>query len=154
MTLYSELENMMRSYFLEAVLVRIVCCSVGCSPTPSNDPDSSMDEPSLQVIGGSQLPGFVRDSELPVLVEFGVDYNCPRCEQTKSDVAELGDRLDDRVKVVRVDFNSNVAMVSQLGGGVCPTYVLFDDGEPILTRSFPLSIDLLESEIEWHVADR
>ena len=93
------------------------------------------------------MSGYVQSSETPVLVEFGVDFNCPRCAQTKSDVVHLRDSLEGEVDVVRVDFNANVQMVSQLGGTICPTYVLFDQGEPVLTRSFPLSIDLLEGEI-------
>jgi len=103
---------------------------------------------SLSVVSGSQLRTFVQESELPVLVEFGVDFNCPRCQQVKSDVVALSERLDQRVKVVRVDFNANASLVAQLGGTICPTYVLFQNGESVLTRSYPISMDLLEGEVE------
>jgi hypothetical protein len=107
-----------------------------------------MDNVSLSVVSGSQLRRFVHESELPVLVEFGVDFNCPRCQQVKSDVVALSERLDQRVEVVRVDFNANASLVARLGGTICPTYVLFQNGEPVLTRSFPISMDLLEGEVK------
>ncbi len=62
-------------------------------------------------------------------------------------VLDLGDRFKGRAGVIRVDFNANAKMVSQLGGGVCPTYVLFQDGKPIHTESFPVSADILESRL-------
>ncbi len=120
---------------------------VGCSPGGEDIASQHASEVAIPVVGGSQLQGYVQASEMPVLVEFGVDFNCPRCAQTKSDIVRLRDSLQGEVDVVRVDFNANVQLVSQLGGTICPTYVLFDQGEPVLTRSFPLSIDLLEGEI-------
>ncbi|MEE2938406.1 MAG: thioredoxin domain-containing protein [Planctomycetota bacterium] len=104
-------------------------------------------ERSLPVVRGSQLDKYLQGSESLVLVEFGVDFNCPRCAQTKSDAVRLREALEGNVDVIRVDFNANAHMVAQLGGTVCPTYVLFDQGTPIITRSFPVSMDLLESEI-------
>ena len=128
--------------------VLIACITLGCSPSADNESDSAINHASLTVVNGSQLTTFVQESELPVLVEFGVDYSCPRCQQVRSDVVDLSERLDRQVKVVRVDFNANAGLVARLGGTICPTYVLFQNGEPIVTRSFPVSMDLLENEIE------
>ena len=104
--------------------------------------------PSLPVIQGSELQDFVAESELPVLVEFGVDFPCERCRQMKQPVVDLGDEIEGRAKVVRVDFNMNPALVSQYGGTICPTYVFFDGGEAVRTESFPISADLLASHLE------
>lgn len=120
----------------------------GCSPSVDTVHQTQQQNDSLPVVRGSQLESYVAKSERPVLVEFGVDYNCPRCQQVRSNVVQLGERLADRVDVVRVDFNANAALVSQLGGTICPTYVLFHDGRPVLARSFPVSVDLLEGEVE------
>ena len=70
----------------------------------------------------------------------------------KSEVFQLRERFKARVNVVRVDFNSNLPLVSKLGGTICLTYVLYVKGKPILTRSFPVSIEMLESEIDRHFA--
>ena len=101
----------------------------------------------LPVISGSQLTEYLTENSLPVLVEFGVDFNCSRCAQTKNDVLRLRESLRGDVDVVRVDFNSNAQTVAELGGTICPTYVLFDSGKHVFTRSFPVAIGLLEGEI-------
>ena len=125
------------------VLATIVGCGVSHEGPTTTDGIGF----GLPVISGSQLNEYVQASESPVLVEFGVDFNCPRCAQTKSDIVRLRETLEADVDVVRVDFTANAQTVAQLGGTVCPTYVLFDQGTPVMTRSFPVSIDLLEGEV-------
>ena len=102
---------------------------------------------SLPVVSGSQLQTFVSESELPMLVEFGVDYRCDRCREMKRSVVELGEKFEGRAEVGRVDFNANGTMVSQLGGTICPTYVFFEDGQPVKTVNFPVSADILQSHL-------
>ncbi len=137
------------------VAVALAVCQIGCSASSEIASESGQHDVSLPVVPvvrGSQLESYVAKSERPVLVEFGVDYNCPRCQQVKSDVVQLGERFAERVDVVRVDFNANAAWVAKLGGTICPTYVLFQNGRPVLTRSFPVSIDLIEGEVERMVS--
>ncbi len=126
------------------VICIITVAMIGCTQTDSIETDESR---SLPVVRGSQLELYVAQSEVPVLVEFGVDFQCDRCRQMKTPILDLGDRFKGRAEVIRVDFNANAKMVSQLGGGVCPTYVLFQDGKPIHTESFPVSADILESRL-------
>lgn len=140
-------EDMRSSSLVAVVVVFLAISQAGCSPSTPTLTDSNHDNASLPVISGSGLEAYVGQNEKPVLVEFGVDFNCPRCQQVKSDIVKLGERLAGRVDVVRVDFNANAAVVSRLGGTICPTYVLFQDGNPVLTRSFPVSADLLEGEV-------
>ena len=130
-----------------SLLIWLLTATVGCSGNHGETTAMDTIERSLPVVRGSQLNTYLQGSESPVLVEFGVDFNCPRCAQTKSDAVRLREALEGNVDVIRVDFNANGQMVAQLGGTVCPTYVLFDQGEPVITRSFPVSMDLLESEI-------
>ncbi len=144
-------QSMVHTRFVSKKLVLLIACGcllmAGCNrphPTAATENSGDLD---LPVVSGSRLEQYVRDSMQPVLVEFGVDYNCPRCAQTKGDVVRLRESLEGRVDVVRVDFNANVQTVAALGGTICPTYVLFDRGEPVLTESFPVAIDLLEGQI-------
>ncbi|QDT10064.1 thioredoxin family protein [Stieleria marina] len=118
---------------------------VGCS---GSNVETVAEAPSLTTVRGSELQSFVAESELPVLVEFGVDYQCERCRQMKQPVVDLGGQFEGRAKVVRVDFNTNAKLVSQYGGTICPTYVFFQGGEPVRTESFPISADLLASHLE------
>lgn len=118
---------------------------IGCS---AESTQTAATTANLPVVRGSELEEFVKTSDLPVLVEFGVDYQCERCARMKSDIVELGERLEGRVNVVRVDFTTNAQMVAELGGTICPTYVLFKDGQPVQTQSFPTSADMLESKLQ------
>jgi len=133
------------------MLLACVCVSVslqsGCGPASQEMGEQNQPTVGLPVIRGSKLNDYVRASQSPVLVEFGVDFNCPRCAQTKSDIVRLRENLEGDIDVVRVDFNANAQMVAQFGGTICPTYVLFENAEPVMSRSFPVSIDLLEGEI-------
>lgn len=120
-------------------------CMVGCSDR-GEEPMAEIR--SLPTVSGSALQDFVTGSELPVLVEFGVDYQCERCRQMKPSVVGLGEQFAGQAEVVRVDFNQNAALVSQLGGTICPTYVFFQGGQPVRTESFPISSEMLGSYLD------
>ncbi len=138
-----------RSARMLRLLLTLWCASaaIGCGSGEQIAKTESSSEMPLPVVRGSELAQYLRISELPVLVEFGVDVNCSRCAQTKNHVERLRESLRGDVDVVRVDFNSNAQTVAELGGTICPTYVLFDGTKNVLTRSFPVSIGLLEGEV-------
>ena len=131
-------------------LAPLVCLAVavfGCGTHDQEATTESTSDVGLPVISGSQLSEYLFTSDSPVLVEFGVDFNCSRCAQTRNDVVLLRESLRGDVDVIRVDFNSNAQVIAELGGTICPTYVLFEGANDVLTRSFPVSIDLLEGEV-------
>ena len=129
------------------LLACIAVAIVGCGTKKEESASTNKEKNGLPVISGSQLNQYLIDNSLPVLVEFGVDFNCSRCAQTKHAVVDLRESLKGEVDVIRVDFNSNAQTVAELGGTICPTYVLFDQGKPVFTRSFPVSIGVLEGDI-------
>ena len=45
-------------------------------------------------------------------------------------------RITGRVQAVRTDFNTNAGLAANLGGTICPTYVLFCDGKPCQDKKF------------------
>ena len=128
---------------------RILICVFllsGCSESPRQIAPATFGPP-LTEIPGDELKEYVATSEKPVLVEFGVDFNCGRCESMKPDMVQFAQKYKEDAHIVRVDFTNNVDLVSEYGGTVCPTYVLFDDGRPVLVESHPTSVDLLESAL-------
>lgn len=133
----------MRDQFSLAIYIFAIAFA-GCSPP---DPLEPLESRSLPVVSGSELESYVTKSEVPVLVEFGVDFQCERCRQMKTSILDLADKYKGQADVIRVDFNANAALAAQLGGNICPTYVLFQDGKPIHTENFPVSADILESRL-------
>ena len=120
---------------------------VGCYEPQGVEVDFPFGTNALPEVSGSELQSFVARSEKPVLVEFGVDFNCERCQSVNSEVQDLAEKYKDTVKVVRVDFTANVKLVARYGGTICPTYVIFDHGKPVSVQSFPTSAARLESEL-------
>ena len=105
-------------------------------------------ESKLTVISGKDLQGLVGKSSEPVLVEFGVNFNCVRCDTMRPQMERLADDFEGRAKVVRVDYTANRRLVAQYGGTICPSYVLFHQGKPLVTRSYPTSADLLAADLD------
>lgn len=147
MTTQARSQHSSVQHHCASFLVCIAVAVVGCGPTYEESASLDTGVTGLPVISGSQLNEYLNENSLPVLVEFGVDFNCSRCAQTKNDVLHLRGSLRGDVDVVRVDFNANAQTVAELGGTICPTYVLFDSGKTVFTRSFPVAIGVLEGEI-------
>lgn len=101
----------------------------------------------IPVVSGAGLQNLVQQDEL-VLVEFGVNFGCVRCDDMRPQVARLADEFEGQAKVVRVDFNANRGLAAQLGANICPSYVLFQRGKVVVTRSYPTSADLLTADLD------
>ena len=129
----------------------------GCSgpdsttgPTTASRPVQRDYQPrwELPVVSGTELRGVIQRSDRPVLVEFGVNFGCARCDDMRPQMERLASEFASLARVIRVDFNANRQLVSQYGGNICPTYVLFNHGEPVVTRSYPTSTDLLAADLD------
>jgi thioredoxin 1 len=99
---------------------------VGCKPAARVDVPVI---PPLPQVSAANFEEEVLQSSQPVLVEFGVDYSCYRCDTMRPRVADVAERFAGQAKVVRVDFRAESALASQYGVHVCPTYLVFRDGK-------------------------
>ena len=102
----------------------------------------------VPVISGAELETLIRQSSEPVLVEFGVDFACHRCDQMKPQIIQLAQQFEGQAKIVRVDFNANHQTAVRYGATICPSYVVFDQSRPVSSRGFPTSADLLSLDLE------
>jgi thiol-disulfide isomerase/thioredoxin len=137
----------MRTAIATTIMIMITIC--GCMSF-FNDNDSSLfSKNSLREITGAQLQNFVGQCDGHVLVEFGMDSNCDSCQFMQPDVTELAKKYNGLADIVHVDYVENRELVSRFGGTACPTYVLFEKGEPdpVFIKSYPISKDNLEAEL-------
>ena len=69
-------------------------------------------------------------SELPVVIDFWAEW-CAPCKQIAPIIHDLAEQYGDRVKVVRMDIDSNPNTPGQYGIRSIPTILTFKDGQVV-----------------------
>jgi len=81
-------------------------------------------------LSDADFEGQVLRATTPVLVEFGAEW-CHPCRQLDPIIDELAAEWGQRVKVGRLDIDTNVASTMRFGVMGVPTLILFIRGEPV-----------------------
>jgi len=76
----------------------------------------------------------VRQADVPVVVDFWAEW-CGPCKQIGPALEELSDEMAGKVKIVKVDVDSNPSSAASLGVRGIPALFMFKDGEVISNRS-------------------
>ena len=69
-------------------------------------------------------------SDKPVIVDFWAEW-CAPCKQIAPTLKELADEYGDRVKVVKMDIDSNPKTPGDYGIRAIPTILSFKDGKVV-----------------------
>lgn len=72
----------------------------------------------------------VLQSDKPVLVDFWAEW-CAPCRMLAPTIDELAKEYVERLKVGKVNTDSNSHTAAQFGISAIPTVILFRDGEPV-----------------------
>lgn len=143
--------------------------------TSANNPADSLAEPlsaaslsgslttSSSGRGGGRQYDSVLESELGpivkshplVLVEFGDDVSCYRCQQMTPVVNSVCADFADQAHVVRVPYAPASRMGKTLGLRVCPTYFVFKDGQIVDRVEGSVATPVLIAKLAtWQAAPR
>ena len=95
----------------------------------------------------STFDAEVRNSDVPVVVDFWAEW-CGPCKQIGPALEELSAEMDGKVKIAKVDVDSNPNTATQLGIRGIPALFIFKDGEIISNRAGAAPKAALQSWIE------
>jgi thioredoxin 1 len=72
----------------------------------------------------------VKDSDLPVLVDFWASW-CGPCRMIAPVIDEIAEELDGKLKIGKVDVDSNQQLASEFSVRSIPTLLVFKNGHVV-----------------------
>ena len=89
----------------------------------------------------------VKDSEIPVVVDFWAEW-CGPCKQIGPSLEEISNEMEGKIKVVKIDVDTNPSAAASLGVRGIPALFLFKDGEVLSNKTGAAPKAALKSWIE------
>ena len=89
----------------------------------------------------------VKNSDVPVVVDFWAEW-CGPCKQIGPALEELSEEMGGKVKIAKVDVDSNPNTAAAMGVRGIPALFIFKNGEVISNRAGAAPKAALQSWIE------
>jgi len=89
----------------------------------------------------------VKNSDIPVVVDFWAEW-CGPCKQIGPALEELATELEGKVKIAKVDVDTNPSAAASMGVRGIPALFIFKDGEVVSNRAGAAPKAALQSWIE------
>ena len=100
----------------------------------------------IELQGEENFNTNVLNSDKPVLVDFWAEW-CGPCKQLSPTVEEIAVENQDKLKVCKMDVDSNREIAAKYGIRSIPSLIIFKNGEPAGVEIGALSKQQLEDFI-------
>ena len=98
-------------------------------------------------VSDAQFEAEVTNSAIPVVVDFWAEW-CGPCKQIGPSLEELSEELGGKVKIVKVDVDSNPNSAAKMGVRGIPALFVIKDGQVIANMAGAKPKAALKSWIE------
>ncbi|MFL2677615.1 MAG: thioredoxin [Dehalococcoidia bacterium] len=98
----------------------------------------------------SNFDSEVVKSDKPVLVDFWAEW-CGPCKMIAPSVEKISEEYSDKLKVGKLDVDSNPNISSTFGIRSIPTLLIFKNGAPVDQIVGAVSKEVIASKVDNHI---
>jgi thioredoxin 1 len=101
-------------------------------------------------LNDSNFDSEVVKSDKPVLVDFWAEW-CGPCKMIAPSVEKISEEYSDKLKVGKLDVDSNPNISSTFGIRSIPTLLIFKNGVPVDQIVGAVSKEVISSKVDNHI---
>ena len=101
-------------------------------------------------LNDSNFDDEVVKSDLPVLVDFWAEW-CGPCKTIAPSVEKISEEYSDKLKVGKLDVDSNPNISSTFGIRSIPTLLIFKNGSPVDQIVGAVSKEEISAKVDNHI---